>query len=326
MMTEGSTVRLLELEPDLARFMTADDAEVVDGLAVPAIEVAAGDLDVSAMLAGHSAFGLVLLDGMLVRRIVVSQTATLRLLGPGDLVSVPPAAGSMLVAGSGWRAAAPTRMALLGREVLLAVHRAPRLMAGFHVRSTEQAERVALQLAICQLPRVEDRVLSLLWLLAESWGQVTVQGTALRLHLTHETLGGLVGARRSTVTLALGQLDRRGGDPAPRARLAAARAASCRRPARGRRARPGAARSTRAGRSRTAAERGPGGQGRRRRRTAEGAARDHRAAARDPRRGSPAAGPRSRAPDGDPAPQHRAARAGSHPSRPQRLSPRAAPS
>src|SRR5205814_1889348 len=88
----------------------------------------------------------------------------------------------------------------------IAAHRTPRLVAGLHARSTEQADRVAVQLAVCQLPRVEDRVLSMLWLLAESWGQVTAHGTALRLHLTHETLGGLVGARRSTVTLALGQL------------------------------------------------------------------------------------------------------------------------
>jgi CRP-like cAMP-binding protein len=147
---------------------------------------------------------------MLVHRIVVGETATLRLLGPGDVVGAPPAVSSMLVSAVGWRAAAPTRMAVLGREVLIATHRAPRFAAGLQARSTEQADRVALQLAICQLPRVEDRVLSVLWLLSESWGQVTSGGTALRLHLTHETLGGLVGARRSTVTLALGQLTETG--------------------------------------------------------------------------------------------------------------------
>jgi len=202
----ATTVRLLELEPDLGRFMTEADAEVLGGLPVPAVEVPAGDLDLSGVLADHSAFGLLLLDGMLARRVVVSGTATLRLVGPGDVVSAAPAAASMLLADSGWRAAAPTRMAVLGREVLLAAHRAPRLVAGLQVRGAEQADRVMLQLAICQLPRVEDRVLSMLWLLAESWGQVTMHGTALRLHLTHETVGGLVGARRSTVTLALGQL------------------------------------------------------------------------------------------------------------------------
>jgi DNA-binding transcriptional MocR family regulator len=67
-----------------------------------------------------------------------------------------------------------------------------------------------VQLAICHLPRVEDRLLSLFWLLAESWGRVTSSGTALPLVLTHETLGALIGARRPTVTLALGELAERG--------------------------------------------------------------------------------------------------------------------
>ena len=201
-----ASVRLLDAEPGLARFMNGVDAEALEGLPVPVVTAGAGEVDAGAIIAAQRAFGLLLLDGMLVRRIVVGETATLRLLGPGDVLSAPPADSSMLVGSAGWRAAVPTRMAVLGREVLIAMHRAPRLAAGLHAHSTEQADRVALQLAICQLPRVEDRVLSLLWLLAESWGQVTSEGTALRLHLTHETLGGLVGARRSTVTLAIGQL------------------------------------------------------------------------------------------------------------------------
>jgi hypothetical protein len=78
------------------------------------------------------------------------------------------------------------------------------------VRIAEQSERLTTQLAICQLPRVDQRVLAVLWLLAESWGQVTRSGTKLPLSLTHEALGALVGARRPTVTLALGELADRG--------------------------------------------------------------------------------------------------------------------
>jgi hypothetical protein len=59
---------------------------------------------------------------------------------------------------------------------------------------------------ICQLPRVDERLLALMWLLAESWGQVTPAGTLLPIALTHAALGGLIGARRPTVTLALGNL------------------------------------------------------------------------------------------------------------------------
>jgi CRP/FNR family transcriptional regulator, cyclic AMP receptor protein len=204
--TSPETVQLLEIEPELARFMTEADRTTVGEIGAPVVTVTAGELDLTELLSAHRSFAAIVLDGMLVRRIVVGESATLRLLGPGDLVGMPTSQASMLIAGSGMRVAAPTRLALLGRDVLLAAHRAPRLVAGLQARSTEQSDRVALQLAICQLPRVEDRVLSMLWLLAESWGHVTAQGTALRLRLTHETIGGLVGARRSTVTLALGQL------------------------------------------------------------------------------------------------------------------------
>jgi hypothetical protein len=67
-----------------------------------------------------------------------------------------------------------------------------------------------VQLAICQLPRVEERLLALMWWLAESWGRVTSVGTLLPVAMTHDVLGALVGARRPTVTLAIGELVERG--------------------------------------------------------------------------------------------------------------------
>ena len=71
-------------------------------------------------------------------------------------------------------------------------------------------QRLTGQLVICQLPRVDQRVLAILWLLAESWGHVTPGGVRLPLALTHETLGALIGARRPTVTLALRKLSEKG--------------------------------------------------------------------------------------------------------------------
>jgi hypothetical protein len=116
----------------------------------------------------------------------------------------------MLVLEASCRVTAPTRLVLFEREFLLVARRWPWLFAGLHVRSGEQIERLLTQMMICQLPRVDDRLLSLLWLLAESWGQVTPSGTVLPVELTHTALGGLVGARRPTVTLALGELNQRG--------------------------------------------------------------------------------------------------------------------
>jgi len=209
-MPNGTRIRLLEVEPDLARHLSEEERIAATQLTVPVEEVATGPIDVDALLGGTSAFGALVLEGLILRDLVIGEHAGLRLLGPGDLLSESSEPASMLLASAGYSAASRSRVALLGNEVLVAAHRWPRLVAGFYARATEQAERVAVQLAICQLPRVEDRILALLWLLAESWGRVTAVGTTLPLSLTHETLGGLVGARRPTVTLAVGELVQRG--------------------------------------------------------------------------------------------------------------------
>jgi DNA-binding transcriptional MocR family regulator len=53
-------------------------------------------------------------------------------------------------------------------------------------------------------------VLSILWHLAERWGRMTLDGVALPLTLSHRLLAQLIGARRPTVSTALGQLAARG--------------------------------------------------------------------------------------------------------------------
>ena len=58
-----------------------------------------------------------------------------------------------------------------------------------------------MQAAILALPRVESRVLAILWHLADVFGSVNADGVLVPLKLTHERLGRLVGAQRPTVTL-----------------------------------------------------------------------------------------------------------------------------
>jgi hypothetical protein len=142
---------------------------------------------------------------MILEHLLVGGHAALRLLGPGDLIVRPGPSRTGLLDLTR-EAGVNACVALLDNSVLLAIRRFPRLALGLQIRLGEQHERLAAQLTICQMPRVEDRVLSLLWLLAETWGRVTAAGTVLPLSLTHDTIGALIGARRSTVTLALTHL------------------------------------------------------------------------------------------------------------------------
>jgi hypothetical protein len=202
-------VRLLAVEPDVGRFLTADEWADAEKLSLPVREVGRGALDVDALLGEANAFGAFILQGMLLHHLQVADQPALRLLGPGDFLSQS-GTGPSLLAESRWSAAAPTRLAMLGNEILLAARRWPRIVAGLHVRAEDQDERLGTQLAICQLPRVDQRLLALMWLLAESWGTTTSHGTRLPLALTHDALGRMIGARRPTVTLALRELTERG--------------------------------------------------------------------------------------------------------------------
>jgi CRP/FNR family transcriptional regulator, cyclic AMP receptor protein len=209
-MVNESTVPLSDVGHDLLRFVAAGDREAAGAVLLPVLEIEPGELDLASLLARERAFAGVALDGTLVQTLRVGDHEGLCLLGPGDVVTAAAADRSQLVVGAGCRATASTRLAFLGRSFLLAVRRWPLLAAGLHARQGEQSDRLVLQAMICQLPRVDDRVLSLLWLLAECWGEVTPEGATAPIALTHGALGGLVGARRPTVTLALSALRRRG--------------------------------------------------------------------------------------------------------------------
>jgi len=77
-------------------------------------------------------------------------------------------------------------------------------------RTMRRSRRLGLSQAICQLRRVDDRLLVLFVHLADRWGRVRDDGLLVPLRLTQETLARLVGARRPTVSLALSRLKERG--------------------------------------------------------------------------------------------------------------------
>ncbi len=202
-MAANGSIRLLEADPELGRFLSAEDRALAFTVKVPSIELTPGDIKIDNLLREAHCFAAVVTDGMLLQSVRLQEQAGLRLLGPGHLLSLAEAPPSMLILDGGVQATVPSRLALLGRDFLVATRRWPWLAAGLNARCAEQSEHLLTQLMICQLPRVDDRLLAMMWLLAETWGRVTASGTLLPLQLTHSALGGLVGARRPTVTLAL---------------------------------------------------------------------------------------------------------------------------
>jgi CRP-like cAMP-binding protein len=152
---------------------------------------------------GAHPFAALLLDGVVTYEIKLAGRRSAQLLGPGDLFRPWSSTEASLRYASSWSAAGDAAIALLDDHFLVAARRWPRLAAVVYDRLADQLEVGAVRAAIVALPRVEQRVLALFWQLADRWGIVRPEGVVVRLALTHEVIGRLVGAQRPTISLAL---------------------------------------------------------------------------------------------------------------------------
>lgn len=201
-------ISLLDADPELLTHVAkAETPRARRSVSVPLLVLPEGPFDPRvALRPGRNTFGAVVISGLIAREVFVGGQPALRLLGPGDLLADMPLEAGLVEASESWSASLPTRLGLLDDHFLHAVRHWPRLMTAIYERAAERHDATLLQLAISQHPRVEDRLAGLFAILAERWGRVTPHGVVLALALTHEALARLVGARRPTVTLALGVL------------------------------------------------------------------------------------------------------------------------
>jgi len=204
--------RLLDIDADLADALGPDGAaHARDRVGVATVELSAGSwLPETLVRDMHGPFGLIVCKGLIVRELDLAGTLTTDLLGPGDIVALGRAGDGLLTTSERWHVSGHATVAILDERILPALHVWPALGSRLIARGARQAARAAEQRAISQLPRVELRIRALLWHLAERWGRMGPTGVVVPLELTHEALGHLVGARRPTVTLALGELGRDG--------------------------------------------------------------------------------------------------------------------
>jgi CRP-like cAMP-binding protein len=156
--------------------------------------------------------GLLVLNGLLLRRVGVDGRFGGELLGEGDLLRPWEGedAAPALSRTTGWRVLEPTRLALLDETVARRFAAYPELTGRLVGRALERSRNLAVNMAIIQQARVNVRLHMLFWHLADRWGRVRREGVVLPLHLTHSVLSDLVAARRPTVTTSLSDLARRG--------------------------------------------------------------------------------------------------------------------
>ena len=170
--------QLLDLDPDLGTLVPVDRRDAcrreLD------VEVRAGSRRARGPREGadpeHA--GLLLIEGVIAREVVVSDTVSTELLGPGDVVrpwSLQDAPG-LLQATIRWTALTECSVALLDRRFARQLARWPEVNVALMDRINERAHRLATTQAISQLNKVDRRLLSLFWHLAERWGRITPDG------------------------------------------------------------------------------------------------------------------------------------------------------
>jgi CRP/FNR family transcriptional regulator, cyclic AMP receptor protein len=180
-------------------------------IALAPTEVPQGPWDPHGAVDDDDVIAVVVARGMLVHEVRLGGITSSQLLGPGDLAPAGLAGGDeTLPAEVTWIAAADTSVTVIPASRATQLPTWPEVAARLVRHAAEQARRASLQQAIGHLPRVEERVLALLWLLAERWGRVGADGVMVPVSLTHEMIGRLVGAQRPTVSLALKELATQG--------------------------------------------------------------------------------------------------------------------
>jgi CRP/FNR family transcriptional regulator, cyclic AMP receptor protein len=151
--------------------------------------------------------GLFLLDGLLAVETRVADRTVTELVGCGDLLQPPSTSADELIHPiASWRALRPSRLAMLDADFAARVRPWPQIIQELLRRVERRAEEAGLLRAISSQPRLEVRLVLLLWHLGARWGRVEPTGIRLTLPLTHRVLGQLVSAERPSITHALGRL------------------------------------------------------------------------------------------------------------------------
>jgi CRP-like cAMP-binding protein len=199
---------LFDIDPELGELLDARQlAEARPRAIVAVADLPGGPWSAEALQRANArSFAVMVVEGLLVRELLLAGSTATELLGPGDIVGHGLPDDALLATDARWSVPQAARVAILDDRLLAILRTWPGVGRLLLERAACREVPLSTHRAIAQLPRVDQRLLALFGHLAERWGRIAAAGVVIPLQLTHETLGRLIGARRPTVSLALKDL------------------------------------------------------------------------------------------------------------------------
>jgi CRP/FNR family transcriptional regulator, cyclic AMP receptor protein len=204
---------VLDVDDELAEEFDQRRRIVIRQLATARVlQVSVGDCDLAGSFEiARRGPGLLILDGVMALETCTGDRVAAELLGPGDLLQSPSLlTDDLLERTCRWRALRPTRLAVLDADFVDRVRPFPQVVRALLSRACRRSAELDVLRAITSQPRLEVRLVLLLWHLAARWGRVEPASVRLSLPLTHRLLGQMVAAERPSISHALKRLARAG--------------------------------------------------------------------------------------------------------------------
>jgi len=207
------SIPVLQIDPDLADGIAEPRLSVaVQACRARVIDLPLGRWDVSGLDGDRSGFGLLVVSGILCRRVVQGESNGAEIVGPGDLLRPWEGIGdwTSIPTEASWKVIEPGQLAILDDGFVKRANAYPEVSICLMRRALMRSRYLTVLIAIISQRRIETRLTMLLWHLADRFGHVNGDWVEVPVPLTHGTLAELVAARRPSVTTALSHLYERG--------------------------------------------------------------------------------------------------------------------
>lgn len=203
------TVSIPEADPDLVVHLPPGRRRLAARhCQARTVDVPSGPWDGQVEGIDGSGPGLLVLSGVLCRRVDHRECHGAELVGPGDLLRPWEEVGgwSSLPTEGSWTAIERARLAVLDADFAHRASHFPQLGSQLIGRAVTRSRYLSILNAIVSQRRIETRLTMLFWHLADRFGQVRGEAVEIPLPLTHSLLSDLVAARRPSVSTALSAL------------------------------------------------------------------------------------------------------------------------